>query len=113
MNWYVVVFTLLIAVHGCCCHEESPDGRQKRSVAIPAYHPKLSVLMPGKARRKRYATQCPFDTTRCDSWSGSVCCPGLNAVCCSDGIHCCPEGHRCVESASYVVQCAKYLDTTA
>ena len=43
---------------------------------------------------------CPLDTTCCLHASGGYgCCPGLNAVCCSDGQHCCPEGYTCDLSA--------------
>ena len=39
---------------------------------------------------------CPLDNTCCMHASGGYgCCPNLNAVCCSDGLHCCPEGYTC------------------
>ena len=43
--------------------------------------------------------ECADGTTCCKLHSavgsGFGCCPVLNAVCCSDGIHCCPSGYVC------------------
>ena len=38
---------------------------------------------------------CPSDSTCCEMSQGYGCCPGLYAVCCSDGVHCCEAGYRC------------------
>ena len=41
-------------------------------------------------------TSCADGTTCCaDRDISHACCPGLNAVCCSDGVYCCPSGYTC------------------
>ena len=41
-------------------------------------------------------TTCPDKSTCCKLKSGQYgCCPQLNGVCCSDGVHCCPAGFTC------------------
>uniref|UniRef100_A0A2C9K1T6 Granulins domain-containing protein n=1 Tax=Biomphalaria glabrata TaxID=6526 RepID=A0A2C9K1T6_BIOGL len=66
------------------------------SVKQPAEKPKKiqklteSVVCPGGQ------AQCPGGATCCKLQSGDYgCCPYVNAVCCSDGLHCCPNGYRC------------------
>lgn len=113
MKVSLIVLTVLVVVLGCFCKEENAAEKplQKRSLKDPL---KLPAVMARKTRKRRYVTTCPFDTTRCDSWTGSsICCPGYNAVCCSDGYHCCPEGYTCVKSGYSLVHCSKYLDKTA
>ncbi|XP_066484930.1 progranulin isoform X2 [Tiliqua scincoides] len=40
--------------------------------------------------------QCPEGNTCCQQPSGTWgCCPLVEAVCCSDGIHCCPKDYQC------------------
>ena len=50
-------------------------------------------------------SQCPDGNTCCKLSTGEWgCCPYLNAVCCSDGIHCCPYGYTCDVSAGTCTQ---------
>ena len=38
---------------------------------------------------------CEENQTCCRAQAGWRCCPGKNAVCCSDGLSCCNEGDEC------------------
>ena len=47
-------------------------------------------------------SECPDNNTCCPRSVGDEkygCCPMLNAVCCSDGLHCCPAGYSCACNA--------------
>lgn len=53
--------------------------------------------------------RCSAGQTCCKSEvaaSGYGCCEGIDAVCCSDGIHCCPSGTTCNLAAGNCVQMA-------
>ena len=65
-----------------------------------AAHPIISALKTRQVSQLIGTTcpdhsLCPSDSTCCEMSQGYGCCPGLDAVCCSDGLHCCKAGYSC------------------
>jgi len=66
----------------------SPD-HTKKDVHDLLYHP-----CPDKS-------ECPSQSTCCKlAGKGYGCCPMVEAMCCSDGIHCCPKHYKCEKGIS-------------